>query len=680
MGGKILSLFLGALTVSIFFQSGAEAQNKRIEYGRDKKTGQVIFLKNNRAYTAAKKQAMRQGISVQRAMAVRTAAATRPADPVLTADRFLLSYASSFGTTLRDLYPLRAELDELGMTHVRYEQRYRGVPVYGTELIAHVGANNLVTTVNGRVAKGLRADLRQTLSKQAAIDRAVSYWQAQFGTSLIPETVRADRYILANSVLAAVGGSASSAGSSSSSGSSSSAASRLSSWYNGYLVFRVELASDSPASDEFYLVDARTGELRHAETGVRQLYRRACDCSVGMFSRDACYCGRYFQIPGGEDLRFGRNEDQGPAGPSPFAKYSGVTDVDDAFDLLGVSHNYFLNAFGRDGFNGYGGLANPFGALGAESYKTHAYVILDEHSTLGPGCPRASTAFTFNNGITRFCHNMITPDVVGHEFSHGLNFYSHVDAQGHPIGTIYQGESGSLDESQADYFGLMIKEQATGSHDWVFGQGAAEGPYHDLSNPPSIASLYPGIPGAHPDRYTSPDFYCGTSEDLGGVHFNSTVPGKALYLTAAGGTFNGCSVTGLGLTKVAQILYRAVVHYYSTTETFNGAYFGLVQACREYYPESDCQELIKALQAAEMDQPGKCSGTPAATPACAPNCFDSDGGDVPTVAGAVTVGGTVLRDYCVLNNTTVVENYCSGGVSLKRMQRCLSGCVDGACI
>ena len=84
---------------------------------------------------------------------------------------------------------------------------------------------------------------------------------------------------------------------------------------------------------------------------------------------------------------------------------------------------------------------------------------------------------------------------------------------------------------------------------------------------------------------------------------NSSVPNKAAYLTAMGGSFNGTSITGLGLAKVEQIWYRALTAYYTDSETFNGAYVALRQACADLYPAADLAELTKALQAVEMDLP-----------------------------------------------------------------------------
>ena len=44
--------------------------------------------------------------------------------------------------------------------------------------------------------------------------------------------------------------------------------------------------------------------------------------------------------------------------------------------------------------------------------------------------------------------------------------------------------------------------------------------------------------------------------DNGGVHNNSGVNNKAAFLITDGGTFNGQTVTGIGITKAARIYYE----------------------------------------------------------------------------------------------------------------------------
>jgi Zn-dependent metalloprotease len=91
---------------------------------------------------------------------------------------------------------------------------------------------------------------------------------------------------------------------------------------------------------------------------------------------------------------------------------------------------------------------------------------------------------------------------------------------------------------------------------------------------------------------------------------------KAAYLLAEGDFFNGCTIRGIGLNRLEQIWYRALVHYFVSSETFNGAYAKLQQAAVDLYPadKQTIAQVRRAFQAVEMDQPGKCSGIPARVP------------------------------------------------------------------
>src|SRR4051812_20320789 len=53
------------------------------------------------------------------------------------------------GSNNDELKLTKESTDEFGITHRRYKQYYRGIPVEGTEYLAH-GKGGLVETVNGR--------------------------------------------------------------------------------------------------------------------------------------------------------------------------------------------------------------------------------------------------------------------------------------------------------------------------------------------------------------------------------------------------------------------------------------------------------------------------------------------------------------------------------------------------
>jgi hypothetical protein len=60
--------------------------------------------------------------------------------------------AGAFGIAdpAHDLAPTGAYRDSLGMGHLRYEQRYNGVPVFGGELTAHYLASGELSSITGR--------------------------------------------------------------------------------------------------------------------------------------------------------------------------------------------------------------------------------------------------------------------------------------------------------------------------------------------------------------------------------------------------------------------------------------------------------------------------------------------------------------------------------------------------
>ena len=75
-------------------------------------------------------------------------------------------------------------------------------------------------------------------------------------------------------------------------------------------------------------------------------------------------------------------------------------------------------------------------------------------------------------------------------------------------------------------------------------------------------STAPGLTGAlrdmynptcygNPGKVSDPQYVCAFAGDNGGVHTNSGVPNHAYALTVDGGTYNGQTINGIGLTKAA---------------------------------------------------------------------------------------------------------------------------------
>ena len=86
------------------------------------------------------------------------------------ADAFLDKYARAFGAKPGELVRERVSADKLGWT-VDYVQRYRGVPVFGAMLRAHLDRDGDLTAVNGYAAPNLDLSVTPRLSA-AEIGRA----------------------------------------------------------------------------------------------------------------------------------------------------------------------------------------------------------------------------------------------------------------------------------------------------------------------------------------------------------------------------------------------------------------------------------------------------------------------------------------------------------------------------
>ncbi len=121
-------------------------------------------------------------------------------------------------------------------------------------------------------------------------------------------------------------------------------------------------------------------------------------------------------------------------------------------------------------------------------------------------------------------------DVVAHELTHGV-----IERE---AGLIYADQSGALNESLADVFGVMVKqhhfEQAAEEADWLIGEGLLT----ERVNGRALRSMAnPGSAYDDPVLGKDPqpghmDAFVNTASDNGGVHINSGIPNRAFYLAA----------------------------------------------------------------------------------------------------------------------------------------------------
>ena len=195
----------------------------------------------------------------------------------------------------------------------------------------------------------------------------------------------------------------------------------------------------------------------------------------------------------------------------------------------------------------------------------------------------------------------LADDMVAHELSHGVTQYE--------ANLFYYYQSGALNESLSDIWGEFVDLTNGAGNDnpgvrWLIGEDISGlGAIRSMRNPPAYGD---------PDRITSSLYYRGSADDYygsgdaGGVHTNSGVNDKAAYLLTDGGTFNGYTVGGLGIDKVAAIYYEAQTNLLTSGADYLDLYHALYQACLnviggvEGITAGDCLEVRDATNAVEM--------------------------------------------------------------------------------
>jgi bacillolysin len=347
------------------------------------------------------------------------------------------------------------------------------------------------------------------------------------------------------------------------------------------LTWRSEVSAANPPIRELVLVDAELGSVTlHFDQIADAKDRRVCDAA----NTDSAYpCG-----PAAPD----RSEGDGP---------TGVTDVDDAYEFAGDTYDFFANRFGRDSLDDAGmSLASTvrYCPSGEPCPYDNAYWD-GEQMVYGEGFAAAD-------------------DVVGHELTHGVTEFS--------SGLFYYYQSGAINESLSDVFGELVDltngvgSDAPGDR-WLLGEDLpGSGAIRDMAAPTSFGD---------PDRMTSPNYTADSSElDSGGVHTNSGVNNKAAYLMTDGDTFNGQTVSGLGIDKVAAIYYDVDTAMLTSASDYADLASGLRQSCSNLVgtigiTAPDCDEVDGAVLATEMDE------DPAAAPAPeAPTCTSGTPADL----------------------------------------------------
>ena len=457
---------------------------------------------------------------------------------------FWSAYSALFGIagTATSLDLVEANTDAYGASHLIYQQYYRGVPVYGGELRTHFARDGRLIAVNGIGIPVQKLIPTPAIRRQAASGIAQQHVARQKGIE--PTTLQAttpELFIFQAGLAQGVPGTI-------------------------HLAYRVEVTNTARSIRRFLFVDAHTSQIIETFNGIHEIDRAVSEETLG-------------NVVWAED-----NPEPIPSGWQG-GTAAQVTAWND--EILGAKETYNL----------FGSLTNGQWL----SYNGGDATMRTVNNDPNILCPNANW-----NGIsTNYCNGVTGDDTVAHEWAHAYTEYT--------SDLVYAWQPGALNESFSDIWGEIVdllNGRGSDSPDTVrtansCSQLGAGSPANDNSYRWLSGEDDPGFGGAirdmwNPSCYNDPgkvsdtNYHC-TQDDSGGVHVNSGVPNHLFALLVDGGTYNGQTISALGLTRSAHLFWQAQRVYLGTFNDFPDLADALTASCTDL--------LNQPLQALSINGP-----------------------------------------------------------------------------
>ena len=499
-------------------------------------------------------------------------------------------HGESFGIRFpeRELVITRTERCSLGMIHHTFEQVHLGVKVFSGVIKVHLSPDGTPRSINGDF---FRLPKKLSVTPSVLLDEALIFAEAHLDQRVLVQTADAELAIVNPG------------------------------WWGDPFLPAPVLAhhlvvEGSEMLAEHVLIDAASDDLLDHWPAVHSArFREIYDGSGG-------------GLPGS----LARSE--GSAA-------SGDTDIDEAYDTAGDFYRLLFDGLGRDSLDGSGGTLT-------------ATVHWND-----PICPNA----IWNGNQIALCNGLATDDVIAHEFAHGLTQFT--------ANLIYQNQPGQLNESYSDIFGETVdlwngNTSAVGTPGGTPWPGGTTGGGQDTPNSArtgcndgstrwrmgeqtslnAIRDLWFPECFNDPPSTTDPLYNqnaCGPF-DNGGVHIGSGVFNHSYSMLVDGKTYNGQTVSPIGLTKAAAVYFRALTVYMTSGTAFPQAETFINQAATDLlnsspndprtgspgtlFTQSDADQVAAAMIAVGMSEL-VCGQAPPGPPPANDDCS----GSVPVFVG-----------------------------------------------
>lgn len=410
-------------------------------------------------------------------------------DPVTRALDFLTEYKAFYrlADPRRQLFPQKVTTGQYDDVHVAFGQQFEGLPVKGGGISVHVAGDYLVAT-NGdylpELVPGATAKLpsSEPSVNQGALEGIAVENAAAQGKKL--EVLAPAKLMYFNARL------------------------------HGAEESRVLLSWKLPVrvngEEHSYFIDAHGGNVVHT---LSEVATDGPDKELEIKSANYADAGCWFFGGGTQWFDEHGATHEYPGGPANYP--GGDAEGDMLFDNTKKVWDFFFDNYHRNSYDD-----------GGEAVVAYTHVNFPDDD----GNPGSNASYTGGAcDVFQFSDRLAQLDIVGHEFMHAVTDFD------------YEFQSGAIDESFADVFGVLIEDEHGGT-DWRLG------PWRNLIDT-----------GSRPDHW-SEFLVLPEDNDNGGVHSNSSILNHAAYLLSEGGTHadSGVRVEGIGIAKLRWLYYPVI--------------------------------------------------------------------------------------------------------------------------
>ncbi|MCB0430366.1 MAG: M4 family metallopeptidase, partial [Flavobacteriales bacterium] len=480
-----------------------------------------------------------------------------------------------------DFQQVKTKTDRIGMTHIQYQQLYKGIPVQGGEFRAHL-EGGVVSSVNGLFMDVKDLNVVPAISEEQSLSDALNFvggkrymWEDKAEVESLRKALekpdlsfepKAELWIVAPDFNPT----------------------------NGFrLAYRYEIWSLEPDSRAQIYVDAQTGKVIAKNELIHSV-----DATGSANTR---YDGTQTIITDSYNGSYRLRETGRGNGIQTMNAQNG-TSTGGAVDFTDSDNNWTSTANMDDAATNAHLAAEKMydflkdrenqNSIDGNGLKLIGYVHWDSNWN---NAQWTGSYMRYGDGNN---NPLTTIDIGSHEVGHGVTSES--------ANLVYSYESGALNESFSDIFGTLVEWYATpGKADWLM--GADIGAIRSLSNP---------------NTYSNPDTYKGTywetsSNDNGGVHTNSGVQNHWFYVLSegeSGSNDNGDSynVTGIGIEKAGHISFRNLTVYLGANSDYSDARYYALESAKDLY--GDCSneyaQTANAWYAVGVGDPVQCNVAP----------------------------------------------------------------------